>query len=154
MCVSVVQPDIGAKLLFYAFLLEVHKEDAVHGFQVELPVNPSFALAGNGASEIVDGPFAKESLASVLHLYDELLPVFIGAVNIVDAAAVFDGFALNLFVQETDVADVLFACKETVEEIYQQVFVDFLSKDAFEANIGEWVDEFRHGGFSFFFLQR
>ena len=149
MRVMVFQPDIGAQFLFDVFLAEVHEEDAIDGFQVELPLGTSFALPGDGTCEVVNGSFAEECLLSVLHFHDEVFAAFIGAVDVVDAIAVFDGCALDFLVQKADVANVLLARKEAVEEINQQFFVDFLSEDAFEADIGERVDELGHGGFIF-----
>jgi len=39
---------------------------------------------------------------------------------------------------------VLFANKQAVEKVNNQVFIDFLSENAFEADIGEGVNEFCH----------
>ena len=54
------------------------------------------------------------------------------------------GFAQNLFVQELNVVDVPFAHEEAVEEIYQQILVDFLPEDALKAHVGEGIDELCH----------
>ena len=46
-----------------------------------------------------------------------------------------------LFVQQRDTFHLAFAFQQGIQEIKQQVLVDFLTEDALEAHIGKGIDE-------------
>ena len=81
----------------------------------------------------------------VLHFHDELLAVLVRAIHIVNQTSVALKYGQQFFVEELDVLHLAFAVQQGIEEVYQQVFIDFLPEDALEAHIGKWVYELCHG---------
>ena len=80
-----------------------------------------------------------------MHLHDDMLIVCGLAVDVVYQRAVFIVYRGLLLVEEGDVNDGLLTHKQTVEKTHQQRLGEFLTENALEADVAEWIDEFCHG---------
>ena len=85
----------------------------------------------------------------ILHFHDELLSIFIRAIDVVDQCAVVVVEGHLFFVEKPDVFHLPFAFQQGVQKVDQHGFVDLLSEDQLEAYVGKGVDEFWHGLLSF-----
>ena len=89
--------------------MEIHEEDAIHGFQVEFPFGTPFPLPGDGPREVVQSPFTEKGLFTVLHFHDELLARLIRAIHVVNHTPILGKVRQQVFVQECDVRYPLFS---------------------------------------------
>ena len=64
----------------------------------------------------------------VLHLHDKLLAFLVRAIHVVNQAAVFLIDRKQFLIKEMDVLHLPLAVQQGIEEVYQQVLVDFLTK--------------------------
>ena len=135
-----IRPELSRRIL----QPEIHEKDAIDGLQFEFPPRPLLPLPGDGLREIEQRPLAEILLAPVLHLDDELLAVVRRAINVIDAVAVFHRISQHFFINKLNVFDVPLAHQQIVQEINQQILVDFLPEDAFETDIGERIDKSTH----------
>ena len=136
--------DVATQTVMQAIQTKIHKENAINSFQVKHPAGTFFALPHNGTRQVEQGTFAEIHLAAVLHFHDKLLAVLIGTVNVINTVAVFHRFSHYFLVEETDIQNVLLTGKQAVQEINQQILVDFLTEDALEPHICKRVDKSRH----------
>ena len=124
MALAVGKHDVGAQLaLGRAGHEEVHEENAVHRLDGKPPVGPTLALPRYGTRQVIDGTLAEIGQLAVLHLDDELLTAVVGAVDVVDDAAVVAVLRQLLLVEKTYVLHPALALKQRVEETDEQVFV-------------------------------
>ena len=107
--IPVGQDDVRAEFAGRVGQVEIHEEDAIHGFQVEFPFGTPFPLPGDGLREVVQSPFTEKGLFTVLHFHDELFTVFIRTIYVIDDAPVAGKVRQQLFVQECDVRYPLFS---------------------------------------------
>ena len=69
----------------------------------------------------------------VLHLHDKLLAFLVRAIHVINQAAVFLIDRKQFLIKEMNVLHLPLAVQQGIEEVNQQVLVDFLTEDALEA---------------------
>ena len=149
MRVAVGQHDVGAQLPGQVRELEVEEKHAVDSLQAEHPVHAFLPLARDGLREVIECPLTEVDVLFVLHFDDKLFATLVRAIDVVDQSTVFFVGREQFLVEKTDVFHLSFAFQQGIEEVDEQVFVDFLPEDALEAHVGKGIDESCHVSTSF-----
>ena len=144
MRVAVGKHDVRAQFPWKVRQAEIEKEYAIDSFQVEFPIHAFLALASDGLRKVIQCPFTEIDMLFVLHLHDELFVVFIRAIHIVNQSAVFLKYRKQFLIQEFDVLHLPLSVQQGVEEVNQQILVDFLPEDALETHIRKRINELSH----------
>ena len=101
-------------------------------------------LVKDATACVADGAVKEVRLPSVLHLYDKAFAGVRLAVDIADNAALVFRWRQQFLVAEREVFDMQLVYEQVVEETYQQRLAELLSKQSFEAPVGERIDVFAH----------
>ena len=78
----------------------------------------------------------------VLHLHDKLLAFLVRAIHVINQAAVFLIDRKQFLIKEMNVLHLPLAVQQGIEEVNQQVLVDFLTEDALEATSAKGLMNF------------
>ena len=79
-------------------------------------------------------------LLAFLHFYQEIFPLFIGAVNIKNSAAIILLRAQMLRIKIGDVFDFLTSLQKGIEETDKQILIDFCPEKFLEREIRIKID--------------
>ena len=119
--------------------VEVQEADGVDRVQVKIPVTATLRLFANGKRGIVYSAVFEKLLVDVLHLHDEFLATFVGAVHVEYGTACVGAVTEVLRVEVCNVAHRLLAVEQGVEETYKQFFVELGPEKTFKSEISMWV---------------
>ena len=129
----------AAGVLFTLGKVEVQEADGVDRVQVEVPVAATLCLLADGKRGIIYRAVLEELLVHVLHLHDELLATFVGAIHVEDGTASVGAVAEVLGVEVGDVAHRLLAVEQGVEETHEQLLIELGTEEPLETEIGMGV---------------
>ena len=83
-------------------------------------------------------------LRLILHFHDDFLARVRGAIDVVYQSTCIFPFRKLFVIQKGEVGYYTLAFQQVVQEIYQQIFGQFLTEDFFEPVIGERIDKLSH----------
>ena len=106
-------------------------------------VNPFaflFSLFADGERGIEGQTVFEIGLIGALHLYLELLALFVLAIHVKEGFTLVVSISLMFAVGEGDILDDLLSIEEGVEKVNEQHLVGDVGKDSIETEIGQEAD--------------
>ena len=130
-------------------LLEIHRGEIQKSHQTDriyliFPGRTTLALTGNRLRNVIDAPVLEKGLRLVLHLHDDVFTLVGLTIDVVYQRPVFLKQSRLFLVEEGEVDDMFLALEQTVEEVEQQRFGQFLTEDSLETYIGKRINVFDH----------
>ena len=151
MAILVCQYHICPKLTDFLFLrCKVHKTHCIYWQELISPFIFLLAfvhLLYNATTGITNGTVQEVWLPSVLHLQYESLASVGFAIHIIDDTSLILCWGQLLLVHESNVLHTKFAFQEIIQETYQQILAEFLTKETFKPPVCKRVDVLCHSPF-------